>query len=383
MPLNVEDSIQNLPPVKGFLERNEHLLGVVISHPHQDHYGLSKYLLSESMVFMGAATERILKAATLFTPSGVSFKNVVHLESGKPLSVGPFTVTPYLNDHSAYDAYSLLIDADGRRLFYSGDFRGHGRKAGAFQRILKHPPTDVDVLLMEGTTIGRSGVEAKFQTEEQLEACFVRHMQKSKGMVLAWTSGQNIDRLVTIFKACKKSSRQLILDLYTAEILRVTGNPKLPQGFWKGIRVFLPASQKRQVIKNQQFGLVDEYRKNRIYPSGLAEEAARSVLIFRPSMAKDLGKAECLKDARLIYSLWSGYLRQEKMRPFHEWLKVHQIPLTACHTSGHASLDDLQRFAKAIAPKTLVPIHSFETKRFEEFFANVKRKQDGEWWEVP
>lgn len=383
LPLDAEDSIKNLPPVRGFLEQNENLLGVVISHPHQDHYGLSKYLSAEPKMFMGAATERILKAATLFTPSGVSFKNVAHLESARPLSVGPFTITPYLNDHSAYDAYSLLITADGRRLFYSGDFRGHGRKAGAFQRLLKHPPKDVDVLLMEGTTIGRSGAGAGFQTEQQLEACFARHMRKSKGMVLVWTSGQNIDRLVTIFKTCKKSGRQLILDLYTAEILRVTGNPKLPQGFWKGTRVFLPASQKRQVIKNQQFALVERYRNNRIYPKDLAEEAARSVLIFRPSMMKDLDKAGCLDGAQLIYSLWSGYLKQERMHPFHEWLKVHRIPLATCHTSGHASLDDLQRFAKAIAPKMLVPIHSFETKRFEEFFANVERKRDGEWWEVP
>jgi ribonuclease J len=383
LPLDAEDSIQNLPPVRGFLEKNENLLGVVISHPHQDHYGLSKYLPAESKIFMGAATERILKAATLFTPSGVSFKNVAHLESARPLSVGPFTITPYLNDHSAYDAYSLLIAADGRRLFYSGDFRGHGRKAGAFQRLLKHPPRDVDVLLMEGTTIGRSGAGAKFQTEQQLEACFMRHIRKTKGIVLAWTSGQNIDRLVTIFKACKKSGRWLILDLYTAEILRATGNPNLPQGFWNGIRVFLPASQKRQVIRNKQFALVDRYTTNRIYPEDLAKKAANSVLIFRPSLTRDLDKAKCLEGAQLIYSLWGGYLKQERMRPFHEWLKAHQIPLTTCHTSGHASLNDLRKYAKAIAPKMLVPIHSFETKRFEEFFANVQRKRDGEWWEMP
>jgi hypothetical protein len=39
--------------------------------------------------------------------------------------------------------------------------------------------------------------------------------------------------------------------------------------------------------------------------------------------------------------------------------------------------------AKAIAPKMLVPIHSFETKRFKEFFDNVEMKDDRQWWEVP
>jgi ribonuclease J len=382
LPLEAADSIENLPVVDGFRERNDSLLGVVISHPHLDHYGLARYLRPDTQMIMGAATERIIKAADLFTPTGMKFKNVLHLEPGKPLSVPPFTVTPFLNDHSAYDAYSLLVSADQQRLFYSGDFRGHGRKAGAFEQLLKRPPTDVDVLLMEGTTIGRSGAEATFKTEQELETCFGEHITDSNGMVLVWTSGQNIDRLVTVFKACKKSGRQLILDMYTAEILRATGNRNVPQADWKGVRVFLPDSQRRQVIKSQQFELAKRYSAYRIFPEQLAGDAARSVMLFRPSMSRDLEKAACLNGARLIYSLWPGYLKREELRPFHDWLKIWSVRLVHCHTSGHASPRDLQRFAKAIAPKMLVPIHSFETKRFKEFFDNVERKRDGEWWEV-
>lgn len=383
LPLEAIDSIESLPRVGGFRERHKSLLAVVISHPHLDHYGLAHYLLPDTQMIMGAATERILKAAMLFTPAGVEFKNVLHLESGQPLSIGPFTITPYLNDHSAYDAYSLLISADGQRLFYSGDFRGHGRKAALFERFLKRPPSDVDVLLMEGTTIGRSGPEAKFKTEQELEQCFLEHIDDSKGMVLVWTSGQNIDRLVTVFKACKKSRRTLILDIYTAEILRATENPKLPQATWDGIKVFLPESQKRQIKRKQLFSITRQYERPRIYPEELSEAASKAVMLFRPSMMSDMDKAGCLQEARLIYSLWPGYLKREELRSFHEWLDGRDIPLVHCHTSGHASTQDLQRFAKAIAPKMLVPIHSFETKRFKEYFDNIVMKKDGQWWEVP
>jgi len=105
--------------------------------------------------------------------------------------------------------------------------------------------------------------------------------------------------------------------------------------------------------------------------------------LFRPSMTRDLEKAECLHAARLIYSLWPGYLKRADLGPFHAWLNQHGIPLVHCHTSGHASPGDLQRFAKAIAPRMLVPIHSFSTGRFDEYFENVVLKQDGQWWEVP
>jgi ribonuclease J len=383
LPLEAADSIESLPWVDGFRKRHESLLAVVISHPHLDHYGLARYLHPDTQMIMGAATERILKASTLFTPTGVKFSNVLYLDPGNPLSIGPFTITPYLNDHSAYDAYSLLISVDEQRLFYSGDFRGHGRKAALFEEFLKHPPPDVGVLLMEGTTIGRSGSEDKFKTEQELEQCFREHIDQSKGMVLVWTSGQNIDRLVTVFKACKRSNRQLILDMYTAEILRVTGNPKLPQADWKGIKVFLPDSQRRRIIKNKQFEIAERYKPYRIYPKQLAVAAARSVMLFRPSMTRDLEKAECLQDATLIYSLWPGYLKRKELRSFHEWLERRGISLVHCHTSGHASPQDLQRFARAIAPIMLVPIHSFETKRFAEYFDNVEMKKDGQWWEVP
>src|SRR5438093_201437 len=134
LPLDAQDSVSNLPQVRGFREPHETLLAVILSHSHLDHYGLAKYLHHDVQVIMGAATERILKAARVFTPSGIEFRNVLRLEPGRSLSVGPFTITPFLNDHSAYDAYSLLIASrhTGERLFYSGDFRGHGRKARTF-----------------------------------------------------------------------------------------------------------------------------------------------------------------------------------------------------------------------------------------------------------
>ena len=385
LPLDADDSISCLPQVKGFRDPDESLLAVIISHPHQDHYGLAKYLRPDTQMIMGAATERILKAAIVFTPSGIKFRNVVHLEHRKPLTVGAFTITPFLNDHSAYDAYSVLIASGctGQQLFYSGDFRGHGRKAGIFQQFLRNPPASVDVLLMEGTTIGRASAAAKFPTEQELEKCFIEHIRATQGMVLVWSSGQNIDRLVTVYKACRKTGRQFVIDMYTAEILLATGNTKLPQAGWPAMKVFLPESQKSQIKRHRLHDLANSYRTSRIFPERLAGEASRSVMLFRPSMMRDLENAGCLEGAHLIYSLWPGYLKQDRQGPFLRRLERHRIPLTHCHTSGHASVTDLKQFAKAIAPQMLVPIHSFETKRFKEFFDKVERKEDGKWWEVP
>jgi hypothetical protein len=53
----------------------------------------------------------------------------------------------------------------------------------------------------------------------------------------------------------------------------------------------------------------------------------KAVMLFRPSMVKDLKKAECLENSSLIYSLWPGYLKEEKLNWFHDWLDENKIPL--------------------------------------------------------
>lgn len=370
-----------LPQVKGFRQKDDSLLAVIISHPHQDHFGLAKFIRPQLPIAIGSAARSILETATFFSPAGASFKNTIPLKDRDPFVLGPFKIIPFLVDHSAYDAYSLLIEAGGKCLFYSGDFRAHGRKAALFEKLIKNPPKDIDVLFMEGTTLGRKSKDESL-TEDDLVCDYLNVFKETGGFCLVWTSSQNIDRIVTIFKACKKADRQLIMDLYTAEILRATGNDNIPQGTWKGVRIYLPEFQRRDVKRKKMFDIVNRYRTNRIFPENLAEEAGQSVLLFRPRMAGDLESAECLKDASLVYALWEGYLKMDSQRPFLAWLARNNISMTHIHTSGHASPSALKRFAESLNPKVLVPIHTFHPEEYLGIFPRVETKEDGIWWEV-
>ncbi len=96
----------------------------------------------------------------------------------------------------------------------------------------------------------------------------------------------------------------------------------------------------------------------------------------------DWGVRNALDGARFTYSMWSGYLEEEWGRGVLRWLEEQNVPWESIHTSGHASTADLKRFAAALSPDKLVPIHSFEAHRFPETFDNVVQEQDGVWWEV-
>ena len=381
LPLDHEDHA-SLPPVKGFLEEDPDLLGIIISHPHLDHYGLIPEVLPELPVFIGAGARKILESARVLFPDTFDFRNSTELKHRRRINLGPFTITPYLMDHSAYDSYGILVEACGKSLYYTGDFRAHGRKNKIFNSFLANPPRDVDLLLMEGSTLSRTGIDDNYPNERELEDKIVQIINDTEGMVLVWTSAQNIDRLVTFYRAAKQTGRQFIADMYTASILRGIDNPNLPQPGFPGFRVYLPFNQKRKIIETENFAFAKSFSRDRIYPEELAGQASRSLMLCRPSMFPDLMQAACLQNAVLIYSLWTGYLEDEYSRNFIDKLEKQGVPKVHCHTSGHAPIKDLKRMATAINAKMLVPIHSFEPQQYPLLFDNVELKDDGEWWKI-
>ena len=385
LPLDAPDGTRTslLPRVAGFQDADDSLLAVLISHPHVDHYGLARYVHQDVPVYLGKDAHNIMKAARAWVPDGYAFEKPPHfIEDRNPVRIGPFRITPFLVDHSAFDAYSLLVEADGKRVYYSGDFRAHGRKKTLFDRMVARPPKDIDALLMEGTTIGRTGTSKGFPTEADLEGEFAQAFSRTTGIHFVWTSSQNIDRLVTIFRAAKRTGRTLLIDLYTAVILEATGRDTIPQSHWNGVKLYVPYRQRVFIKNNKLFDDLERHARNRIYPEALPSLSGRAVMLFRPMTRDDLGVQAVLKGARFTYSMWQGYLKEESVQKVTEWLETNGIPWESIHTSGHASVADLQRFATALAPRSLVPIHSFETDRFAEFFDNVDRKEDGVWWDV-
>src|SRR4030042_5052138 len=137
LPLDAESNHDKyLPDIPGLDGNDNSLLAVIISHPHLDHFGLLTYINKKIPVIMGVEARNILKSASLFLPGywNISAEGL-NLKSEITFEIGSFKITPFLIDHSAYDAYSLLIETDGKKFFYSGDFRIHGRKAKMTERL--------------------------------------------------------------------------------------------------------------------------------------------------------------------------------------------------------------------------------------------------------
>jgi ribonuclease J len=332
---------------------------------------------------MGADACRILIQSAPFLPGYCPIPiNGNHLQSEIPFHLGPFKITPFLIDHPAHDAYSILIEADGKRVFYSGDFRMNGRKAELTRRLLINPPPDIDVLLLEGSTHDRMGNLGSYPNENEIEEKLEALFSCTIGHILLHTSTQTINRITSILKACKKTGKTLVIDLYTSVVLEAIALQTLPQSEWPEIGLYIPQLEQIRRDKFKWHSMLKKHLKNRIFIGNLRSMSNNCTILFRPTHLQDLNEGELLKDAVYICFQWEGFYEHESYVYLQKWLENHYIPIVNLQTSGHTSLTDLKQFADAISSTRIVPVHPVMSDQYNGIFENVEVHPLGEYWEV-
>ncbi len=374
-PLDAPKDATGLLPAS--LDLSRPMDGVLVSHPHQDHYGLLPELPAAWPVYCGEPTARLIQLTSGIFGAPIE-RDFRFWKSGRDLQVGPFRVRPYLTDHSAFDAHMLLIEVGGKRILYSGDFRTHGRKAGLVERLMASPPDDIDVLLMEGTNLGS---DKPCVTEQELEARFETLFRQTAGRVFVAWSAQNIDRTVTLYRACKKAGRTLVVDLYTAEVLDKLGAfAKLPQAGWPNLKVVITSNFSRLYKRKGEAAFVDRMAQHGISARALSRTPEKWVVMTRGSLIDAYAKAGVTPTAAdsWSWSMWSGYLSTPDGLKAQVWFDAAGATADHIHTSGHASTSDLRAFAAATRAKTFVPIHGVAWDSGVQGFPPMRRLTDGE-----
>ena len=362
-----------LPAVKGiYVDDEQEIDAILLSHPHQDHYGLLSFVNQEIPVYMSKGCKILIEASHYFGQTDCRPVNAKTVESWKPFCVGNFTITPYLVDHSGFDALAFLIESDSKRIFYSGDFRGHGRKAKLFENLLKRPPKGIDYLILEGSMIGRA--PGKYRTEADIEDALAELFQADTAYFLSCSS-QNIDRLVSAYRACLSTGRVFVIDPYTAYILdRLKSiSSSLPQHDWRNIRIFFaPNSYTKRMAEDKS---LFQFKAAKITIPEMVEQKHRLIIKDNFLVRTFFMKSGEFQDAKLIYSMWEGYLPDVK--PFWDG---HGAPILKIHGSGHAYIEELESFVAAIRPKTIIPNHTFHPDKYKEIFedCDVMELKDGQ-----
>jgi len=372
-PLDAPEGATGLLPASLDLTRPATIL---ISHPHQDHWGLIEELPPNWPIWTGSGSAKLIAITADITRQKLTRAIHTWHSRSRPIAIGSFTITPILTDHSAFDAYMLLVESAGKRILYTGDFRRHGRKSVLVDRMMANPPPHIDVLVTEGTNLGQ---DKPVTTEDELELEFVELFKRTKGRVFVAWSAQNIDRTVTLYRAAKRTSRTLVIDLYTADVLdRISAGTRVPRAGFPNLKVVVTRALRRFYRKVGRDDFVVK-----MAPHGLAARHLvrdRQVIMLRRSLIADYQSAGVIPtpDDAFNFSMWHGYLSEPDIAEVLEWCRAAGAELAYIHTSGHASPADLRAFAAAICPRVTVPVHGVKWDEESQGFGTIRRLADGE-----
>ncbi len=363
---------------------------IVISHPHQDHFGKIETIDAHIPVYCGALSKNLMNGTKIFTGGTPLNNNFQIFKAWEPFFIGDIKITPFLVDHSAIDAYMFLIEHGDKKVIYSGDFRANGRKSKLFEKITSDKNLiNVDVLLMEGTMLHRNNQD--FPDEQSVEAKIFETIKSSQNISFMIGSSQNIDSIVSAYRACIKAKKIFVIDMYTAWVLDEVSSVSsaTPTISWKNVKVLktFGGNYYKKIKSNQEF--FGDF-KNRVFQNVITiKEIEETPSLFyiktSPWHIEKIIKHLDASNANIIYSQWLGYLEPEfgdgatidmlnSLKQKYNWIYAH--------TSGHADLESLQYFSKSLKPKTLIPIHTQYKQEFEKHFDNVLVLEDGEYFNI-
>lgn len=364
--------------------------GVLFSHYHGDHIGLYKKIPRDIPMYIGHTAKKLLEILTerldmvpCTTEIGLPLiQGMKCYYPNKRLIFGDIAVTFLAVDHSALDAYMFLIEAGGKRILFTGDFREHGiaGENNTLEKLLNAYIGEVDILITEGTMLSRTD-EARqnsIRTEKELGKRAAELFRENKQSVIL-VSSTNLDNIMEFYHALPWGM-DIVCDAYQARLM-LTAMEEKGKYYPKYRPEMIHGKPRRLYIVGELEELGAEQNCYKadfsiLKKKGFAMLARENKPMFRKITEK-------LDDPLIIYSKWTGYLKgrhhDPKITDF-----IGDRRMETLHTSGHAYAETIEKLIRLTKPKTIIPMHTecadsmSKMSVFAPYSDKIKVLQDGE-----
>jgi ribonuclease J len=203
-----------LPDLSFIEERADDLLGIVLTHGHEDHIGAIPYLANDLGVPLYATPFTAGLIARKLEEEGLTKEvklNIVPM--GGTLELGDFAFRYVALAHSIPEGNALIIDTPYGRIFHTGDWKLDDGP------LLGTPATadeltaigDAGVLALVGDSTNVFNNEASGSETDVREGLLKVVKARKKGRVLVTTFASNAARLATLGWVAKETGRHLVL----------------------------------------------------------------------------------------------------------------------------------------------------------------------------
>ncbi|MEG8042652.1 MULTISPECIES: ribonuclease J [Sphingomonas] len=200
-----------LPDLSFIEDRIDDLLGIVITHGHEDHIGSLPYLAEDLGVPIYATPFTMGLIRGKLEEEGIANRvKLKMIPMGGNFQLGPFGFTFVEMSHSIPEANALLIDTPYGRVFHTGDWKldknpviGNPTTPEGFMAI---GDKGVDVLVCDSTNIFNTTASG---SESTVRKGLFEEVSKAKGRVMITSFASNAARLHTFGEVAKETGRKL------------------------------------------------------------------------------------------------------------------------------------------------------------------------------
>ncbi|HKF19423.1 MAG TPA: ribonuclease J [Candidatus Dormibacteraeota bacterium] len=337
-----------LPDPAYLLDPGRKVLGVFLTHGHEDHIGGLPFLLKRVNVpVYGTAITLGLVKPRLREHRVLREADLRTIRLGDRVQLGPFRVETIPVCHSIPDAAGLTIETPVGRIVYTSDFKleqdppwGHGTDVERFRRL---GDEGVLLLLSDSTNAEREGVSG---SERELLPRFESIFEAARGRIVVATFASNIHRIQLVVRLAAQHARHVALagrSLRNAfGTARELGYLDVPEGLI--IRLEDATDDDRLVLLTA--GSQGEP------VSALARFAARQhpVVNVRGGDWVVISARPIPGNERLVHRTIDNLYRNGADRVFYS--ESEHV-----HVSGHAHRSELREIIRTVRPRFFVPVH--------------------------
>jgi ribonuclease J len=339
-----------LPDISYLLQPKKEVLGIFLTHGHEDHIGGLPYALKKVNVpVYGTRLTLGLVKPKLKEHRFLREADLREVRVGDSVQLGPFRVETIAVCHSIPDAVALAIDTPVGKVVYTSDFKldpsppdGLPTDMARFRKI---GDEGVLLLLSDSTNAERAGHSG---SERDLHAALEEIFSEAPGRIVVANFASNIHRIQHLVRMATQFGRRVAVvgrSLQTNfKTARELGFLKVPEGLTVPLDDIdrVPPSKLLLLTAGSQgepMSALSRFAAQR-HPFVNVVKGDWVVISARPIPGNE----------RSVHQTVNNLYRHGAARVFYS-------EVGSVHVTGHAQRDELREMLDAVRPRNFIPVH--------------------------
>ncbi len=336
-----------IPDFSYIIENREKLVGMVITHGHEDHIGAIPYLLKNvklpiygTRLTLGLVENKLKEHQVI--------GDLRTIEAGDKIQLGDFKIETIRTTHSIADSICLAIDTPAGVVFHSGDFKIDYTPVDGepidFSKLAELGKKGVTLMMCDSTNAVRPG----FTSSEKVVGKTIENIfRTAKTKIIIATFSSNVHRVQKIIENAVKVGRKVAISGRSMEnvvaLAIELGYLDIPAGTLVDLKMTKNIPDDKLVI----------------ITTGSQGEPMSAL----SRIASGEHKAVKLKPGDMVILSSTPVPGNEKTvsnvvnKLFEKGAEVIYSDIADIHVSGHACQEELKLIHSLIKPKFFMPVH--------------------------